>query len=62
MMLFDIEADPSEQRDLSKQNPDVVNRLKAIYDKTFAEVPEFKPPKSFKELRRIKGGDFSYDD
>jgi arylsulfatase A-like enzyme len=62
MMLFDIEADPAEQHDLSKHHPDVVNRLKAIYDKTFAEVPEFKPPKRFKELRRIKGGDLNYDD
>jgi arylsulfatase A-like enzyme len=61
MMLFDIEADPSEQHDLSKHHPDVVKRLKAIYDKTFAEVPEFKPPKRFKELRRIKGGDLNYD-
>jgi uncharacterized sulfatase len=62
MMLFDIEADPAEQHDLSKQHPDVVERLKAIYDKTFAQVPKFKPPKRFKELRRIKGGDLNYDD
>jgi len=62
MMLFDIEADPSEQHDLGKQHPDVVERLKAIYDRTFAEVPKFEQPKRFKELRRIKGGDFSYDD
>jgi len=60
MMLFDIEADPSEQHDISKQNPDIVKRLKSIYDKTFAQVPKFKPPKRFKQLRRIKGGDFSY--
>lgn len=60
MMLFDIEADPSEQHDVSGQNPDVVERLKAIYDKTLAEVPKFKPPKSFGGLRRIKGGDFRY--
>jgi len=62
MMLFDIEADPAEQHDLSKKHPDVVERLKAIYDKTFAQVPEFEPPKRFKELRRIKGGDLNYDD
>jgi len=62
MMLFDIEADPTEQHDLSKQHPDVVERLKAIYDKTLAQVPEFKPPKRFKGLRRIKGGDLNYDD
>jgi uncharacterized sulfatase len=62
MMLFDIEADPSEQHDLSKQHPKVVERLKKIYDKTFAEVPKFKPPKRFEGLRRIKGGDLKYDD
>jgi len=60
MMLFDIEADPSEQHDLSKKHPDVVKRLKAIYDKTLAEVPKFKPPKRFKKLRRITGGDLNY--
>ena len=62
MMLFDIEVDPAEQHDLSKQHPDVVEHLKAIYDKTFAQVPKFKPPKRFKNLRRIKGGDLNYDD
>ena len=62
MMLFDIEADPAEQHDLSKQHPDVVDRLKKIYDKTLAEMPKFKPPKRFKVLRHIKGGDLSYDD
>jgi len=61
MMLFDIEADPAEQRDVSKQNPDVVKRLKAIYDKTVAEVPEFKRPAQFGQLRRITGGDLRYD-
>ena len=60
MMLFDIEADPSEQHDLSKKHPDVVKRLKAIYDKTLAQVPDFKRPKRFKKLRRITGGDLSY--
>ena len=61
MMLFDLEADPAEQHDVSKQHPDVVERLKAIYDKTFAQVPDFKRPKRFDGLRRIKGGDLNYD-
>ena len=61
MMLFDIEADPAEQRDVSKQHPDVVKRLKALYDKALAQVPEFKRPKRFNGLRRIKGGSLSYD-
>jgi len=62
MMLFDIEADPAEQHDLSKQHPDVVERLKAIYEKTLAQVPDFERPQSFKQLRRLKGGSLKYDD
>ena len=61
MMLFDLGADPAEQHDLSKQHPDVVERLKALYDKTFAQVPDFKRPKQFEGLWRIKGGDLNYD-
>ncbi|HUV62785.1 MAG TPA: sulfatase-like hydrolase/transferase [Sedimentisphaerales bacterium] len=61
MMLFDIEADPAEQHDVSKQNPDVVKRLTAIYEKMLAEVPEFKRPAQFGQLRRITGGDLRYD-
>ena len=61
MMLFDIEADPAEQHDVSKQNPEVVKRLTAIYEKTLAEVPDFKPPTQFGQLRRITGGDLRYD-
>ena len=60
MMLFDLEADPAEQHDLSQQHPEVVERLKAIYDKTFAQVPDFKRPKQFEGLRRIRGGDLKY--
>ncbi len=61
MMLFDLEADPAEQHDLSAKHPDVVERLKALYDKTLAQVPAFKPPKRFKKLRRLKGGSLNYD-
>jgi len=56
MMLFDIEADPAEQHDVARQHPDVVKRLKALYEKTVTQVPSFKRPKRFKQLRRIKGG------
>lgn len=61
MMLFDLEADPAEQRDVSKQHPEVVGRLKAIYDKIVAQIPEFERPRRFKQLRRIKGGNLRYD-
>lgn len=62
LMLFDLEADPAEQHDVSRKYPDVVERIKAIYEKTLAEVPEFEPPERFKQLRRIKGGELRYDD
>ncbi|NQT01253.1 MAG: sulfatase [Planctomycetes bacterium] len=61
IMLFDLEADPAEQHDVSKKHPDVVKRIKAIYEKTLAEVPDFEQPKRFKQLRRLKGGELKYD-
>ena len=61
MMLFDIEADPSEQHDVSEQHGDVVKRLKALYEETLAEVPDFEQPQRFKEIRRIKGGNLDYE-
>jgi arylsulfatase A-like enzyme len=62
MMLFDIETDPAEQHDLSKKHPEVVEHLKSIYDKIVTEVPQFKQPRGYKQLRRIKGGDLNYGD
>ena len=32
MMLFDLEADPAEQRDVADEHPEVVERLKALFD------------------------------
>jgi len=61
IMLFDLEADPAEQHDVSKRYPDVVKRLKTIYEKALAEVPAFERPERFKQLRHIKGGDLNYD-
>ncbi len=43
MMLFDLENDPSEQHDVAVQNPEVVKRLKAMFDQLNAQVPEFPP-------------------
>ena len=61
MMLFDLEADPAEQHDLSAKHPDVVKPLKDVFDKTVAQVPKFKSPKRFRKLRRLKGGTLNYD-
>jgi len=62
MMLFDLESDPAEQHDLSDKHPDVVKRIKAAFDKTLAEVPEFKRPRRFKGLKRLTGGSLEYGD
>jgi arylsulfatase A-like enzyme len=57
-MLFDLQADPHERRELSKQRPEVVRRLwKQLletthsrpprYSKTFMESTPREPPKSW---------------
>jgi arylsulfatase A-like enzyme len=39
MQLFDLKADPAEQRDVTAQHPAEVTRLKAIYDAANRDVP-----------------------
>jgi arylsulfatase A-like enzyme len=39
MMLFDLLADPGEQKDVAKDFPQVVRRLKTAYDQVNADVP-----------------------
>ena len=60
MMLFDLEADPSEQHDVADSHPDVVKRLKALFDEYDGdETP--RPAAGFSGLRRVKGGELRYD-
>ena len=60
MMLFDLETDPSEQQDVADSHPDVVRRLKALFDEVDGdEVP--RPEPEFSELQRVRGGDLRYD-
>jgi hypothetical protein len=72
MMLFNLSTDPGEQRDVAGENPDVVKRLKAMFDDMNRDVPEFPPVESdylFKapakgrprELMRLIGGELRYD-
>ncbi len=59
MMLFDIEADPGEQRDLADEYPEVVERLKNLYDQVAAPAPFFEVPKS-KGFRPVEGGKLKF--
>jgi uncharacterized sulfatase len=61
MMLFDLEADRAEQRDVAAANPEVVARLKGLFDKMEAEAPPPKAPGPRTELMRLKGGQLRYD-
>ena len=44
MMLFDLEADTAEQHNVADAHPEVVERLKRLFDRMAAEVPP--PPKA----------------
>jgi len=40
MMLFNLKNDPAEQHNVADQNPDVVARLKKLYDKMEKKIPD----------------------
>ena len=62
MMLFDMEADPAEQHDVAAAHPEVVRRLKRIFDEIDAQVPARLPTQRGRpEVLRLKGGDLRYD-
>ena len=62
MMLFDLERDAGEQHDVGPQNPEVVRRLRAYFDRLNAEVPAPVPrTPAFRGIKRLKGGELRYD-
>ena len=62
LMLFDMEADRSEQRDIAPEHPEVVARLKAVFDRIDAEAPEeFHIPARAPKLLWLHGGELRYD-
>jgi hypothetical protein len=64
MMLFDLQNDPSEQKDVSDSHPEVVRTLKTAFDKVDAEAQRLLPmavkPRS-QGILRLKGGSLRYD-
>jgi len=62
MMLFDLEKDLSEQHDVAADHPEVVRRLRAMFDKLDVQVPAFEPVRpKWQGIRDIKGGDLKYE-
>lgn len=63
MMLFDLEADPAEQRDLSARNPEIVARLREIFDRMDREVPRIDRPERHGAggVIHLMGGELRYD-
>ncbi len=62
MMLFDMQADPSEQKDVAAQHPEVVERLTAMFRRVDADVPDdFPIPPAAPELLWLRGGELRYD-
>lgn len=57
MMLFNLDKDPAETRDVSGAHPKVVERLKTYADKILSNWPKFETPDHFEGgLKRVKGG------
>lgn len=63
MMLFDLEADPGEQRNVAAQHPTVVARLKALFDATNKDVPVMSQAERHGAggIQRLQGGELRYD-
>jgi choline-sulfatase len=51
-MLYDLSKDPGEAKDLSKDEPEKLEEMKKLFDKTFAEIPSVSPYGGMK----LKGG------
>jgi uncharacterized sulfatase len=63
MMLFDMEADPFEQHDVAAANPNVVQRLKTMFDGMLAQAPKMGATERHGAggIRRLTGGQLRYD-
>jgi hypothetical protein len=41
--LYNLEEDPGEERDLAKVEPEKLEEMKALYDRTWADIPQIEP-------------------
>jgi choline-sulfatase len=41
--LYDLAKDPGETKDLAKEMPDKLADMKAVFEKTWAEIPQLQP-------------------
>ncbi|MBT5018707.1 MAG: sulfatase [Planctomicrobium sp.] len=72
MMLFDLDEDRAEQKNVADQNPEIVQKLLGEFRKMEKQVPEFEAPQNdylFRAskkgqrspLMRLIGGELRYD-
>ena len=54
-MLFDLERDPEEQRNLAAQNPAEVERLRKMFDQWSATMAEPQWPSMRQAVRQYDG-------
>jgi uncharacterized sulfatase len=63
MMLFDLHNDPAEQHNVAAKHPDVVKRLRAMFEELDAVAEKAPPPAPpYPEIRTVKGGALRYDE
>lgn len=55
MMLFDLETDPAERRDVAAAHPDVVKRLKSDWERMSAQIPDDLEMPAPGPFRRVAG-------
>ncbi|MBI1355647.1 MAG: sulfatase-like hydrolase/transferase [Acidobacteria bacterium] len=62
LMLFDMESDKGEQADVAAEHPEVVARLKDLFETLDAEAPAaVQNPSPRPDILRLKGGELRYD-
>lgn len=62
LMLFDMLTDRAEQRDVAAENPEVVARLRELFERLDEQAPKEYPAVSrLPQVVRLHGGELRYD-